>query len=126
PVATAPEAASGTGDVAAAAHAATARVLETLRDWSAEERFAASRLVVVTRGASDGADPAAAAVWGLVRAAQAENPGRFTLLDLEPSATSPLGMSALRAALASGEPQLALREDRLLAPRLVRAVTPAE
>lgn len=126
PVATAPEAASGTGDAAAAAHAATARVLETLRDWSAEERFAASRLVVVTRGASDGADPAAAAVWGLVRAAQAENPGRFTLLDLEPSATSPLGMSALRAALASDEPQLALREDRLLAPRLVRAATPAE
>ncbi|WP_146058745.1 type I polyketide synthase, partial [Streptomyces sp. FM008] len=54
------------------------------------------------------------------------NPGRFTLLDLEPAATSPLGMSALRAALASGEPQLALREDRLLAPRLVRAATPAE
>ncbi|MEW1790949.1 SDR family NAD(P)-dependent oxidoreductase, partial [Streptomyces albidoflavus] len=126
PVATAPEAGSGTGDAAAAAHAATAQVLETLRDWSAEERFAASRLVVVTRGASDGADPAAAAVWGLVRAAQAENPGRFILLDLEPAATSPLGMSALRAALASGEPQLALREDRLLAPRLVRAATPAE
>ncbi|WP_455771819.1 polyketide synthase dehydratase domain-containing protein, partial [Streptomyces mutabilis] len=80
PVATAPEAEPGTvgrsvaDDAAEAARTATVRALATVRDWLAEERFAASRLVVVTRGATDGADPAAAAVWGLVRAAQAEHP----------------------------------------------------
>ena len=31
-----------------------------------------------------GVDAAGAAVWGLVRSAQAENPGRFLLLDLDP------------------------------------------
>ncbi|MEV5816424.1 type I polyketide synthase, partial [Streptomyces mutabilis] len=138
PVATAPEAEPGTvgrsvaDDAAEAARTATVRVLATVRDWLAEERFAASRLVVVTRGATDGADPAAAAVWGLVRAAQAEHPGRFALLDLEPAATDPAGATdpaadgtpALRAAARSDEPQLALRAGRLLAPRLVRTPAP--
>uniref|UniRef100_UPI00035D753A type I polyketide synthase n=1 Tax=Streptomyces sp. TOR3209 TaxID=1073567 RepID=UPI00035D753A len=140
PVGTAPETEPGTvgrsvaDDAAEAARTATVRVLATVRDWLAEERFAASRLVVVTRGATDGADPAAAAVWGLVRAAQAEHPGRFTLLDLEPAATGPAGATdpaaapdgtpALRAAARSDEPQLALRAGRLLAPRLVRTPVP--
>ncbi|MGW9486485.1 SDR family NAD(P)-dependent oxidoreductase, partial [Streptomyces diastaticus] len=127
PVTTTPGAEPGTGegDMAGAARVATTRVLETVRDWLADERSAASRLVVLTRGASDGADPAAAAVWGLMRAAQAENPGRFTLLDLESAATEPVEPSVLREALALGEPQLALREGRLLTPRLVRAAAPA-
>ncbi|RIH59401.1 SDR family NAD(P)-dependent oxidoreductase [Streptomyces sp. SHP22-7] len=140
PVGTAPETEPGTvgrsvaDDAAEAARTATVRVLATVRDWLAEERFAASRLVVVTRGATDGADPAAAAVWGLVRAAQAEHPGRFALLDLEPAATGPAGATdpaaasdgtpALRAAARSDEPQLALRAGRLLAPRLVRTPVP--
>ncbi|WP_348772294.1 KR domain-containing protein [Streptomyces sp. SS52] len=122
PVGTAPETEPGTvgrsvaDDAAEAARTATVRVLATVRDWLAEERFAASRLVVVTRGRTDGADPAAAAVWGLVRAAQAEHPGRFALLDLEPAATAtgpagatdpaaaPDGTPALRAAARSDEP----------------------
>ena len=41
------------------------------------------RLVVATRGATDGTDLAAAAVWGLVRSAQSEHPDRFILLDLD-------------------------------------------
>ncbi|WP_436764560.1 SpnB-like Rossmann fold domain-containing protein, partial [Streptosporangium sp. V21-05] len=62
--------------------------LGVVRGWLAEERFASSRLVLVTRGAvavSEGedVDPARAAVWGLVRAAQAEQPGRFVLLDVD-------------------------------------------
>ncbi|MFJ2582987.1 type I polyketide synthase, partial [Kitasatospora aureofaciens] len=70
------------GGVRATVHA----VLAVLQEWLAEERFAASRLVVVTRGAvavRDGepVDLVQAPVWGLVRAAQAENPGRFLLLD---------------------------------------------
>ncbi|MFA0845372.1 SDR family NAD(P)-dependent oxidoreductase [Streptomyces rochei] len=140
PVGTAPETEPGTvgrsvaDDAAEAARTATVSVLATVRDWLAEERFASSRLVVVTRGATDGADPAAAAVWGLVRAAQAEHPGRFALLDLESAATGPAGATdpaaapdgtpALRAAARSDEPQLALRAGRLLAPRLVRTPVP--
>ena len=52
------------------------------------------------------ADLADAAVWGLVRSAQAENPGRFVLVDVDGEQTS---LAALPAALAAGEPQLAVR-----------------
>ncbi|WP_420712938.1 SpnB-like Rossmann fold domain-containing protein, partial [Streptomyces sp. MMG1121] len=56
-----------------------------MREWLADERFAATRLVFVTRGAvavaAEGVeDLAAAAVWGLVRSAQSENPDRFVLV----------------------------------------------
>ncbi|MFE9681774.1 SDR family NAD(P)-dependent oxidoreductase, partial [Streptomyces sp. NPDC006285] len=130
PVDTTPVAEPGTedrpgapADAADAARTATVRVLETIHVWLADERFTASRLMVVTRGATDGADPAAAAVWGLVRAAQAEHPGRFALLDLEPDAAAAGALdepAVLRAAATADEPQLALRDGRLLVPRLVR------
>ncbi|MGW2370173.1 SDR family NAD(P)-dependent oxidoreductase, partial [Streptomyces sp. NPDC001667] len=107
---------------------ATRRALETLQGWLAEERFAGSRLVVVTRGAvatapdEDVPDLAAAAVWGLVRSAQAEHPDRFVLVDVDgPEALS----GVLDAALASGEPQIAVRSGELFAPRLARATAEA-
>ncbi|MEV7547054.1 SDR family NAD(P)-dependent oxidoreductase, partial [Streptomyces sp. NPDC089915] len=90
---------------------ATRRVLELLQRWLREDRFAGSRLVVVTRGATDTGhagstvDPAQAAVWGLVRSAQSENPGRFVLVDAEGPDTA-----ALSAAVACGEPQVAVRD----------------
>ena len=64
-------------------------------------------------------DPAAAAIWGLVRSAQSEHPGRFALIDTDGSEAS---QQALPAALAIGaeEPQLALREGSALVPRLAR------
>ncbi|ADJ42439.1 rifamycin polyketide synthase [Amycolatopsis mediterranei S699] len=101
----------------------TGRVLAALQAWlsdAAEE----ARLVVVTRGAvpaGDGvvSDPAGAAVWGLVRAAQAENPDRFVLLDTD-------GEVPLEAVLATGEPQLALRGTTFSVPRLARVTEPAE
>ncbi|MGW5450368.1 polyketide synthase dehydratase domain-containing protein, partial [Streptomyces asiaticus] len=102
--------------------AVTSRVLGVVQAWlaGAEE----SRLVVVTRGAvhaGDGAvtDPAAAAVWGLVRAAQAENPDRIILLDLDP-ATEDGPEAVLGSVLASGEPQLAVRGTTFSVPRLAR------
>ncbi|MGD3113081.1 SpnB-like Rossmann fold domain-containing protein, partial [Streptomyces sp. YGL11-2] len=61
-------------------HAATAWALEVMQSWLAEDRFAGSRLVFVTRGAVSGVDLAGAAVWGLVRSAQSEHPGRFGLV----------------------------------------------
>ena len=59
-----------------------------------------------------------AAIWGLVRSAASEHPGRFVLLDGDDPATT---AELLPAALATGEPQVAVRGGRLLVPRLVRA-----
>ncbi|WP_346165640.1 SDR family NAD(P)-dependent oxidoreductase [Streptomyces javensis] len=122
------------------------RALELVRGWLAEERLAGSRLVIATHGAvtvEDGegspndkavVDLAAAAVWGLVRTAQTEHPDRFVLVDLdggdrEPEheagrrPLAPETLSPLSAAVASGEPQVAVRGGRLLAPRLGRVRT---
>src|SRR5690606_3389192 len=54
--------------------------------------------------------------------AQSEYPERFTLLDLDP-ATAAVTAEQVRAALAPGEPQVAVREGRVLVPRLVRAAS---
>ncbi|SNS51617.1 type I polyketide synthase [Rhodococcoides kyotonense] len=100
-----------------AAHAECARILAVLQDDSTDVP-----LVVVTRGAmavgdEERVDPAAAAVWGLVGSAQSENPGRIVLLDVEDDADMD---GAIDAAVASGEPQLAVRAGDLLAPRMRR------
>ncbi|PHQ51840.1 hypothetical protein BLA24_12240 [Streptomyces cinnamoneus] len=119
-------AATGTGeagDVAADARTATYRVLDVLQTWLADDRFADSRLVVVTGGAvavghdADVTDLAGAAVWGLVRSAQSENPGRIVLADLDAEAAS---AEALPAAVTSGEPHVALRAGVAHVPRLAR------
>ncbi|NUP44261.1 MAG: acyltransferase domain-containing protein, partial [Streptomyces sp.] len=66
---------------------ATHRVLARLREWLADDALAATQLVVLTAGAvaanpADApADLAGAAVLGLLRAAQAEHPGRIVLVD---------------------------------------------
>ncbi|MER6925138.1 type I polyketide synthase, partial [Streptomyces spiralis] len=66
-----------------------------------------------------------APVWGLVRAAQAENPGRIVLLDSDTPADTEDVAARLAAAVAVlGEPELALREGRFLTPRLVPALVP--
>ncbi|WP_053161266.1 type I polyketide synthase [Streptomyces caatingaensis] len=102
------------------------RVLATVQDWLADERFEHSRLVLVTHGAvaardGEDTDPGLAAVWGLVRSAQTENPGRFLLLDIDTDdATHRALPTALGTALATDEPQLALRTGTALVPRLAR------
>ncbi|HEY2060105.1 MAG TPA: type I polyketide synthase [Amycolatopsis sp.] len=103
-------------DVPASAHELSSRVLGLVQQWLAEEEFAASRLVFVTEGAVDGGDVAAAAVWGLVRSAQSEHPDRFGLLD-----SGPVSGSVLLAALGADEPQIVVRDETVLAGRLVRA-----
>ncbi|WP_376775857.1 SDR family NAD(P)-dependent oxidoreductase [Kutzneria kofuensis] len=98
-----------------------ADALQAVQTWLADDRFARSRLVVVTRGAvltepgERVTDLVAAPVWGLVRSARAENPGRFVLVDVDGSA------DGLAAGLATGEPEFALRGGAVLARRLVRA-----
>jgi acyl transferase domain-containing protein/acyl carrier protein len=116
--------ATGTAEgVPAAAHAAVSRALALAQAWLASERLADARLVLTTCGAvaaraqEDVADLAAAAVWGLVRSAQSENPGRLVLVDLDPE---PASWAKLPVALACDEPQLAVREGTVLALRLAR------
>ncbi|MFC6093087.1 type I polyketide synthase [Saccharothrix lopnurensis] len=106
----------GEVDVPAEVRSATHAVLGLLTGWLADERLAGSRLVVVTRGAVRH-DLTRAPLWGLLRAAQAENPDRFTVVDVEPGAED-----LLPAAVASGEPELALRDGEVLVPRLHRVV----
>ncbi|WP_328891777.1 type I polyketide synthase [Streptomyces sp. NBC_00316] len=128
------------GEPAGAARSAAHWALELVQGWLADERFAVSRLVLVTRGAvaaDAGAGPAdlpAATVHGLVRAAITENPGRFALLDVDSDsdgdsgpgtgAHDPATGGALAAALAGDEPQLVLRDGTVRLARLARV--PAE
>ncbi|MEV7427892.1 SDR family NAD(P)-dependent oxidoreductase, partial [Streptomyces sp. NPDC091212] len=107
------------GGVVESVHVVTARVLELTRGWLEEERFAGSRLVFVTRGASAGEDLSGSAAWGLVRSAQLEHPGRFGLVDVEDEPAREL----LPRALGSAEPQLLLRGAEVLAARLGRVTT---
>ncbi|MFE2172622.1 SDR family NAD(P)-dependent oxidoreductase [Kitasatospora sp. NPDC059462] len=112
---------------AAAALGLTARVLDELQAWLADDATLDTRLVVVTRralpvtDAGDVGDLAASPVWGLVRSAQAENPGRIVLVDLDDQDCA----DALAHALAGDEPQLAVRAGALLIPRVAPAVRPA-
>ncbi|MET9606153.1 SDR family NAD(P)-dependent oxidoreductase [Streptomyces sp. NPDC006512] len=111
------------GDLAAAVHAETGRVLGLLQDWTADGDPTDSRLVFLTRGAVEAvpgegvSDLVHAPVWGLVRSAQSENPGRFVLVDIDSETDLTDGLSA---ALASGEPEVALRNGSVLVPRLAR------
>ncbi|WP_319305887.1 type I polyketide synthase [Streptomyces scabiei] len=106
-------------DVAEQARTVIQRALTLLQQFLSEDRLASTRLVFLTRDAvaarpGEGvADLADAPVWGLVRSAQREHPGRLWLVDGADE--------ALAAALAMGEePQSAVRDGAVLVPRLVR------
>ncbi|MER5363376.1 type I polyketide synthase, partial [Streptomyces sp. NPDC002785] len=111
-------------DLTEATHQAAHRALELAQGWLADARFTDAKLVLVTRGAvaagpgEDVTDLAHAALWGLLRSAETENPDRFVLADLDGTDTS---AAALSGALATGEPELALRAGDALVPRLARA-----
>ncbi|MBB5106850.1 type I polyketide synthase [Streptomyces spectabilis] len=109
----------------------SARLAETLgvvQGVLADERLESSRLVVVTRGAVAAGDavpdPVGAAVWGLIRSAQVEHPGRFVLVDTD--VNSEIDAAVLGAVLASGEPEAAVRGGSVWVPRLTKvAAAPA-
>ncbi len=115
---------AGGDGMVGAAHAAACRALDLTQAWLSDERFSASRLVLITQGAvavreGEGVPGLAdAPVWGLVRSAQSESPGRLVLVDLDGDVAS---VGALPAALAGDEPQLAVREGVVSVPRLARA-----
>ena len=111
-------------DAAVAARTLTNWMLSLVQRWLADDRLDTARLVVVTRGAvaaepgEDVSDLAAAAARGLVRSAQSENPGRLVLADLDTAGES---AGTLAAALACGEPELAIRAHVVYGRRLARA-----
>ncbi len=121
------------GELPAAAHDAVDRTLDLLQSWLIEKRLGDTRLVLLTRGAvavGEGEAPelAGAGVWGLIRSAQSEHPGRFVLIDLYDDQDLPkafaLSPEVLTLALDADEPQLAIRESKPRALRLKRVATP--
>ncbi|WP_413098314.1 SDR family NAD(P)-dependent oxidoreductase [Streptomyces sp. Inha503] len=101
--------------------AGAARLLDVLQSWIADPGD--GRLVVVTRGAVAAVagdavtDVAGGAVWGLVRSALSEHPGRFVLVDVD---GRPESLGALPSVLGVGEPEVAVRAGEVRVPRLVR------
>ena len=101
-----------------------AHVLDRVQNWlSSDNHDDDARLLVLTRGAvavdssEDVTDLAQAAVWGLLRSAQPENPGRIVLADVDDWA----GADVVVAEMAGrDESQLAFRNGVCLVPRLVR------
>ena len=104
-------------DVVRSVHAATAEALGVLQSWLGGD--GSGVLVVQTHGAvalprEDVRDLAGAAVWGLVRSAQAEHPGRLVLVDSD-------GSVEVGALTGYGEPQLTVRAGAVYAARLMPA-----
>ncbi|OBK49885.1 type I polyketide synthase [Mycobacterium sp. 1081908.1] len=102
------------GGAVESVHAATAAALEVLQSSLAADP--SGPLVVLTRGAvglsgEDVTDLAGAAVWGLVRSAQAEHPGRVVLLDSD-------GSLDVESVIGCGEPQLVVRNGAAYKARL--------
>ncbi|MFZ4191407.1 SDR family NAD(P)-dependent oxidoreductase [Streptomyces pseudogriseolus] len=108
------------GDPAERARETTGEVLAFLQRWLDDPAFAAARLAVVTRDAVPAghrpADPAQAAVWGLVRSARTENPGRLVLVDTDGTAAS---AAALPAALDGTAFELSVRDGAVTTPRVI-------
>ncbi|MFD7736454.1 SDR family NAD(P)-dependent oxidoreductase, partial [Kitasatospora phosalacinea] len=107
-------------------HPALHRLLADLRERLSGRADGRAPYVVVTEGAvavgGEGiADLGAAPGWGLVRSVQSEHPGRVVLLDTDGTEAS---RAAVDAALATGEPQLALRAGTVYVPRLVKSPAP--
>ncbi|MEU9291866.1 SDR family NAD(P)-dependent oxidoreductase, partial [Streptomyces sp. NPDC048275] len=104
-----------------AAHAAAGWLLGRVQGWLADDASGDGRLVVVTRGAvgSGPRNPAHAALWGFVRAARTELPGRFVLVDSDED----LSYEALAAVLAGAgdEPELLIRDGSAFVSRLAPA-----
>ncbi|MGC2795370.1 MAG: type I polyketide synthase, partial [Mycobacterium sp.] len=102
------ESVSAPGDPVSASYQRVHEALAALQSWLTEHDSGV--LVVSTRGAvglpgEDVTDLAGAAVWGLVRSAQTEHPGRIVLVDSD----APLSDTTVARLLAVGEQQLAVR-----------------
>ncbi|MFE3027545.1 SDR family NAD(P)-dependent oxidoreductase, partial [Nocardia tengchongensis] len=118
---------------AAAARVATRDTFVMLRDWIADERMSRSVLLVVTSNAvATGADAetidlAQSPIWGMIRSIQTEEPGRIAVVDVDGDRgvlTPELLRSIASAIESDAEYQFAVRDSRLLTPRLRRTPRP--
>ncbi|MER7765057.1 type I polyketide synthase [Streptomyces sp. NPDC097619] len=116
----------------AAARATAGTALALVQRWLTARGLDEARLLIVTRSGvsvrDDVPDLALAPVWGLLRCAQSEHPGRFVLVDVDgavdadPAAGAEApGALPWEAVLGTDEPELAVRDGQVLVPRLVRA-----
>jgi polyketide synthase 12 len=108
-----------TDDPLAGTYERTHAVLAAVQSWLSDRDSGV--LLVATRGAvalpgEDVTDLAGAAVWGLVRSAQTEHPGRLVLADID--IAGPVDEPAAAAILAADEPQVCLRDGIIHAPRV--------
>jgi acyl transferase domain-containing protein len=101
-------------DVPARVHAATRRALMAIQAWLSRDRGTA-RLVVLTENRPE---LDTAAVRGLIRSAQRENPGRVLLVETD---GKPASLACLPAVLSLDEPQSSIQNGRIAVPRLVPA-----
>ncbi|WP_143261731.1 type I polyketide synthase [Allokutzneria sp. NRRL B-24872] len=106
-------------DLPTAAREATERVLSLVQGWLADDRYADSKLVLVT---SVDELPVAAA-RGLLRSAQSEHPGRFQLVDADKPDDH---LALLQRVSTMDEPQVSLRDGVARAPRLARVRSTVE
>ncbi|WP_329362504.1 SDR family NAD(P)-dependent oxidoreductase [Streptomyces sp. NBC_00669] len=126
----APGAGGGSGaTVLDAVRRRTGHVLHEVQSFLADPRFQDSVMVLVTTsavaaGGGESPDLEQAPLWGLVRSAQAEHPGRFVLVDTGPDGD--LDPEALARVLADGEPEAVLRGGAVLTPRLAAAAAPQD
>jgi pimaricinolide synthase PimS1 len=109
-------------------HQGTLRVLELAQAWIAADGLQDAKLVLLTSGAlpvgeAEAPNLSQAALVGLVRSARSEHPERFALIDFDDSEAS---KEALSHALSSEEPELAIRQGALHAPRLARVKARAD
>ncbi|HET8642612.1 MAG TPA: type I polyketide synthase, partial [Pseudonocardiaceae bacterium] len=107
------------------------QVLDLVQGWVGDERYAESRLVFVTSGAFGPGEPGEAGltggpVWGLIRSAQSEHPGRFALVDVADNTAGGEAEGADWAKVAAvlagepGETQLVVRGGTVSVPRLAK------
>ncbi len=118
------ESAPADGDPVAASYERVHTALAALQTWLAEHESGV--LVVSTRGAvglprEDVTDLAGAAVWGLVRSAQTEHPGRIVLVDSD----APLSDSIIAERAGGRESNSSWSATRRSIPRGSAAAVPS-
>jgi acyl transferase domain-containing protein/NADPH:quinone reductase-like Zn-dependent oxidoreductase/acyl carrier protein len=95
--------------------------LQQLQQWLASDAFANTTLVVLARGTQAlenrtvVSDVAGAAVWGLIRSVQSENPDRIVQIDVD---DADISFDAIATAIASEEPELLLRRGEFYGRRI--------
>ncbi|KAK4495334.1 hypothetical protein PRZ48_013665 [Zasmidium cellare] len=109
------------GQSVEAVHEAVNDILGVVQAWNrASNDGSNQRLVIITeRATTSGPDLSSAAVWGFIRSAQSESGDQIVLIDVDGTQDSE---EALHEAIATDETVLAIRNGKVLIPKLVRGI----